>query len=102
MDVISVALDSLPGVLQEIQNQSIGIKLQNKSGTWPDQFFKIEEIKSFTHRQFNLIVLILCNTNETDSTVIDIKSISSIESEKPFIFNGNSYSAVQVLNGERK
>jgi hypothetical protein len=100
MDLISVYFKDLSGILHTAKNQGILVKLQNKSGAWSDHFYKIEAIKEFTHRQFDLTTLILYNPVEDDSTVIDIKSISGVELQSPSSYEGKIYSKLKVVNAK--
>src|SRR5688500_17636050 len=97
MDLISVYPTSLTGILREVKDQGIRVKLQNKSGHWSEQFCTIEEIKEFEHRQFKMTVLVLFNPVETDSTVIDVKSISAVEMQHPYYYDGRAYGKISII-----
>ena len=100
MDLISVYFKDLSGILLAAKNQGILIKLQNKSGAWSDHFYKIEAVKEFTHRQFDLTTLILYNPVEDDSTVVDLKSIDGVELQRPSSYEGKAYSRVKIIKAE--
>ena len=97
MDVYSVYSKNLTEILTDLKDQRISIKLQNKSGSWSAQFYTIEDVKELDHKQFKLTVLLLYNPVESDSTVVDIKSITGITLQKPHGFNGIAYDGIKVI-----
>lgn len=97
MESISVYTSHLTEVLKEVQDQGINIKLQNQFGHWSDQFHSIEEIKELTHRQFKTTVLILYEQVEENSTIVDVKSITGIELQGPFFYDGKPYGRIRVV-----
>ena len=97
MDPISVYHNDLKGILKKVKEQGIGIKVQNTSAIWSDHFYNIEEIKEFQHRQFKLTVLILYDPVESDSTVIDLKTVRCIQLQSPFSFDSRVLRNIKVL-----
>ena len=96
MDLISVYPSSLTEILKEVKGQGIRVKLQNKSGHWSEHFGTIEEIKE--HRQYQMTLLILSNPVAVDATVFDVKSISAVEMQHPYFYDGKPYSKIKVIN----
>lgn len=96
MDQIGVLHSGLTEILNELKNQSIGVKIQNKSGQWSESFYTIEDIQDFSHKQFKLTAMVLCNPVDMDSTIIDIQSIVCIELREPFLYRGNTYRRIKI------
>lgn len=98
MDLISVYPSSLTEILKEVKSQGIRVKLRNKSGHWSEDFGTIEEIKELQHRQYRITLLILSNPVAVEATVVDVKSISAVEMQHPYFYDGKSYSKIKVIN----
>jgi hypothetical protein len=97
METISVYAHELLDLLKKAKSQSILLKVYNHSEKWSEHFFRILEIKGIRDKDYSVTIIILFDSETSESTAIDVKTISGVEFNIALEHGGKKYQKISIL-----